>query len=61
MGRILHNVITQSARISDGSSGSALLNKDLEIIGINLGSGGIAFFGDPIIHRFMAMPSDRII
>ena len=56
-GRSQHNVITHSAKISDGSSGGALLNENLKIVGINLG-GSHNFF------RFIegkAMPSDRIL
>ncbi|MDZ7834450.1 MAG: serine protease [Alkalibacterium sp.] len=34
-GEMQHPVIKHTALISEGSSGSALLNKDLEIVGIN--------------------------
>ncbi len=50
-------IIKHTAMISAGSSGSALINEDLEIVGINLGGG------ENIFRRFingMAMPSNRI-
>jgi len=50
-------IIRHNAMISEGSSGSALLNENLEIAGINLGGG------ENIFRKFvygMAMPSDRI-
>ena len=50
-------IIKHTALISGGSSGSALLNENLEIVGINLGGK------ENIFHSFisgMAMPSDRI-
>jgi hypothetical protein len=56
-GKNQHNVITHSARISVGSSGGALLNKNMEIIGINLG-------GSENMFRFIegkAMPCDKIL
>ncbi len=51
-------VIRHTAMISEGSSGSTLLNKDLEIVGINLG-GNENLFRQYISG--MAMPSDRIL
>jgi len=57
-GRIQYDVIEHTAEISDGSSGSALLNEDLEIIGINLGSTGNIFSG---FLKGAAMPCDRIL
>ncbi len=56
-GKNQHNVITHSAKISGGSSGGALLNKNMEIVGINLG-------GSENMFRFIegkAMPCDKII
>lgn len=56
-GKNQHNVITHSAKISVGSSGGALLNKNMEIIGINLG-------GSENMFRFIegkAMPCDKIL
>lgn len=50
-------IINHTAMISEGSSGSALLNENLEIVGINLGGG------ENIFRKFingMAMPSDSI-
>ncbi|MCL2633923.1 MAG: serine protease [Oscillospiraceae bacterium] len=57
-GKNQYNVIRHSARTSSGSSGGALLNRDMEIVGINLG-GGENIFGWFIFS--MAMPSDRIL
>lgn len=56
-GELQYPVIRHTAKVSEGSSGSALLNKDLEIVGINLGGN------ENILRKFisgMAMPSDRI-
>jgi S1-C subfamily serine protease len=56
-GKSQYNVVRHSAEISMGSSGGALLNKDMEIVGINLGGG------ENIFHMFVngnAMPCDRI-
>jgi len=57
-GRIQYPVIRHTALISEGSSGSGLLNENLEIIGINLG-GRENLIGQYISG--LAMPSDRII
>ena len=57
-GNMQYPIIKHTAMISEGSSGSALLNENLEIVGINLGGG------ENIFRRFingMAMPSDRIL
>ena len=57
-GKSQNNVVKHSAETSMGSSGGALLNKDMEIVGINLGGS------ENIFRRFVsgnAMPSDRII
>ncbi|QIB69717.1 trypsin-like peptidase domain-containing protein [Aminipila butyrica] len=51
-------VIEHSAKISQGSSGGALLNKDMEVVGIVLGAS------ENIFHQFVkgkAMPCDRIL
>ena len=56
-GKNQYNVIKHSAETSMGSSGGALLNKNMEIVGIILG-------GDSIFRRFIvgkAMPCDKII
>jgi len=56
-GKTQYQNIKHSAVISEGSSGSALLNENLEIVGINLGGN------ENIFHKFisgMAMPNDRI-
>ena len=53
-----YNIVEHSAKTSVGSSGGALLNKDLEIVGIHLGGG------ENIFHRYVkgkAMPCDRIL
>lgn len=42
-GKKQHAVIRHTCVLSEGSSGSALLNEDLEIVGINLGGGGIYY------------------
>jgi S1-C subfamily serine protease len=57
-GKMQHPVIKHTALISEGSSGSALLNKDLEIVGINLG-GNENLFRQHISG--MAMPMNRIV
>ncbi len=57
-GTLQYPIIRHNAMLSEGSSGSALLNENLEIVGINLGGG------ENIIRKFvygMAMPSDRIL
>lgn len=56
-GKLQYPIIKHTALLSAGSSGSALLNENLEIVGINLGGK------ENIFHSFisgMAMPSDRI-
>lgn len=56
-GKIQYSVIRHTAILSEGSSGSALLNEDLEVVGINLGGN------ENLFRKFisgMAMPSDRI-
>jgi S1-C subfamily serine protease len=57
-GEMQFPVIRHTAMISEGSSGSALLNKDFEIVGINLG-GNENLFRQYISG--MAMPSDKIL
>lgn len=50
-------IITHSSVISEGSSGSALLDEDLDIVGINLGGNKNLF------HQFvsgMAIPNDQV-
>jgi S1-C subfamily serine protease len=57
-GRIQHNVIEHTAEISDGNSGGALLNEEMEIVGINLSSTR------NLLQRFVksaAMPCDKIL
>ena len=57
-GKNQHNIIQHSAKSSMGYSGGALLNKDMEIAGINLGAG------ENIFHQFKvgkAMPCDKIL
>ncbi len=56
-GKIQYPIIDHTAILSEGSSGSALLNENLEIVGINLGGN------ENIFRRFIsgiAMPSDKI-
>lgn len=56
-GKTQYPIIKHTAVLSEGSSGSALLNEDLEVVGINLGGN------ENIFRKFisgMAMPSDRI-
>ena len=56
-GKTQYPNVKHSAIISEGSSGSALLNEDLKIVGINLGGN------ENLFHQFtsgMAMPNDRI-
>lgn len=57
VGKIKYPIVKHSAIISGGSSGSALLNEDLKIVGINLGGN------ENLLHQFtsgMAIPIDRI-
>ena len=56
-GKYEYEIITHSAVTSQGSSGSALLNEDLEIVGITLG-GNENFFRQFISG--MAIPNDQI-
>lgn len=56
-GEMQYPIIRHTAMISEGSSGSALLNENLEIAGINLGGGENIF--RKFVHG-MAMPSDLI-
>lgn len=56
-GKTQHKIVKHSAYINKGSSGSAVMNKDLEVVGINLG-GGTDIFGN--FRYGMAMPSDKI-
>ena len=56
-GKFKYSIIKHSALTSEGSSGSALLNEDLDIVGINLGGN------ENLLHQFMsgmAIPSDQI-
>ena len=56
-GKIKYPIIKHSAIISGGSSGSALINEDLRIVGINLGGN------ENLFHQFtsgMAMPNYQI-
>ena len=57
MDSIQFDVITHSAYVSEGSSGSMLLNEDLELVGINLG-GAVNGLGKFIEGK--AMPIERI-
>lgn len=57
-GKMQYPIITHTSVSSGGSSGSALLNKNLEIVGINLGGS------ENLFRQFiygMAMPSNRIL
>lgn len=51
------NVITHSAYVSEGSSGSMLINENLELVGINLG-GAVNGFGKFVEGK--AMSIDKI-
>lgn len=56
-GKMQYPIIKHTSVLSEGSSGSALLNENLEIVGINLGGN------ENILRQYisgMAMPSDRI-
>jgi S1-C subfamily serine protease len=56
-GKIKYPIVKHSALITAGSSGSALLSEDLEIVGINLGGN------ENIFHQFisgMAMQNEQI-
>ncbi|MDF2545905.1 MAG: peptidase Do [Anaerosolibacter sp.] len=56
-GKMQYPMIKHTAILSEGSSGSALLNENLEVVGINLGGN------ENVFRNFisgMAMPSDRI-
>jgi S1-C subfamily serine protease len=52
-----HKMVKHSAYINKGSSGSVVMNKDFQIVGINLG-GGTNLFGS--FGYGIAMPSDKI-
>ena len=55
--KVKYSVITHSSVISEGSSGSALLDEDLDIVGINLGGN------ENLFHQFvsgMAIPNDQV-
>jgi S1-C subfamily serine protease len=56
-GKMQYPIIKHTSVLSEGSSGSALLNENMEIVGINLG-GGENIFRQYIYG--MAMPSDQI-
>ncbi|NLA26378.1 MAG: trypsin-like peptidase domain-containing protein [Firmicutes bacterium] len=57
-GKMQYGVIRHTCVLSEGSSGSALLGENLEIVGINLGGGGNLFRR----HLYgMAMPANRIL
>jgi len=56
-GKMQYPIIKHTSSLSEGSSGSALLNENMEIVGINLGGN------ENIFRQYvsgMAMPSDRI-
>lgn len=56
-GKFTYSVINHTALTSGGSSGSALINEDLEIVGINLGGN------ENLFRQFvsgMAMPIDQV-
>ncbi|KPU43514.1 serine endoprotease DegS [Oxobacter pfennigii] len=57
-GKLQYPIIKHTAALSQGSSGSALLNENLEIAGINLGGS------ENILRQYisgMAMPNDLIL
>lgn len=57
-GEFKYSIIKHSAVTSEGSSGSALLNKELEIVGITIGGN------ENLFHQFisgMAIPNDQIL
>ena len=57
-GKNQHSIIQHSAKSYIGFSGGALLNRNMEIVGINLGAG------ENIFHQFKAgksMPCDKIL
>jgi len=57
-GKNQHSIIQHSAKSSIGFSGGALLNRNMAIVGINLGAG------ENIFHQFKvgkAMPCDKIL
>ena len=57
-GNFKYSIIKHSAATSEGSSGSALLNEELEIVGITLGGN------ENIFRQFvsgMAIPKDQIL
>jgi S1-C subfamily serine protease len=57
-GKNQHNIILHSAKSSTGFSGGALLNRDMEIVGITLGAS------ENIFRQFKvgkAMPCDKIL
>lgn len=57
-GKMQYPIIRHTSEISEGSSGSALLNENLQIVGINLG-GSKNIFRQHIYG--MAMPSNYIL
>ena len=57
-GKMQYPIITHTSVLSEGSSGSALLNENLEIVGINLG-GRENIFRQHVYG--MAMPSNFIL
>jgi S1-C subfamily serine protease len=57
-GETQHNIIEHTAKTSSGSSGGALLNKDMEIVGIHLGGSENIFRS---FLRGKAMPCDRML
>lgn len=55
--KVKYSIVTHSSVISEGSSGSALLDEDLDIVGINLGGN------ENLFRQFvsgMAMPNDQV-
>ncbi|MFL0246279.1 trypsin-like peptidase domain-containing protein [Candidatus Clostridium stratigraminis] len=57
-GKVQYPIVRHTSSISEGSSGSALLNENLQLVGINLG-GGKNIFHQHIYG--MAMPSNQIL
>lgn len=59
--KVNYPLLTHTARTGNGSSGSMVLNENLELVGVVLGGTEIKFFAFQFFLAGKAMPSDKII
>lgn len=58
---ITYPLLTHTARTSNGSSGSMLLNENMELVGVNLGGAELKVFAFRFFLAGKSMPCDSIL